>query len=81
MTFDNGRGPDICFQLGRKIVLVDATVVNPLTPSYVEKEAAEPSHTLRMAEANQRRSHEEMASVRGMDFDPLAFFTYGIPGP
>ena len=79
--FDNGRGPDICFHLGRKIVLVDVTVVIPLAPSYVEKEAAEPSHTLRMAEANKRRSHEEMALVRGMEFHLLAFSTYGIPGP
>ena len=79
--FDNGRGPDICFQLGRKTALVDVTVVNPLAPSYVEKEAAEPSHTLRMAEANKRRSHDEMATARGMEFYPLAFTTYGIPGP
>ena len=55
--------------------------MNPLAPSYVEKEAAEPSYTLRMAEANKRRSHEEMALVRGMEFHPLAFSTYGIPGP
>ena len=58
-----------------------ARFVDPLAPSYVKKEAAEPSHTLRMAEANKRRSHEEMALVRGMDFHPLVFSTYGSPGP
>ena len=79
--FDNGRGPDICFLLGRKLVLVDVTVVNPLAPSYVDREAAEPSFTVRQAERLKRRTHEEMAGAREMDFFPLAFTTYGVPGP
>ena len=66
---------------GRKLALVDVTVVNPLAPSYVDKEAAHPSHILRMAEGNKRRAHDEMAAARGMDFFPLAFTTYGVPGP
>ena len=63
--FDNCRGPDICFQLGKKLALVDVTVVDLLASSYVDKEAATPSHTLRLAEVNKRRSHEEMTAVRG----------------
>ena len=63
------------------IVLVNVRVVNPLTPSYVDREAAERSHTLSMDEANKRNTHDKMALVRGMELDPLAFTTYEIPGP
>ena len=65
----------------RKLVLVDVKMVNPLAPSYVDKEAAEPSFTVRQAEHLKRRTHEEMAGAREMDFFPLAFTTYGVPGP
>ena len=79
--FDNGRGPDIYFLPGKRLVLVDVTVVNPLAHSYVDKEAAEPSFTVMQAERLKRRTHEEMAGARGIGFFPLAFTTYGVPGP
>ena len=78
--FDNGRGPDICFLLGNELTLVDVTVVNPLAPSYVEKEAKFPGSTLQKAEAQKMCQHEDMASARSMRFFPLAFTCFGVPG-
>lgn len=76
-----GEGPDVCFMLGDRPVLVDVTVVCPLATSYVDSEAANPGSTLRTAEADKERTYGTFASVRGMQFAPLAFATCGTPGP
>jgi hypothetical protein len=77
--FDGGSGPDVCFQLGDNLVLVDVTVVNPLASSYVEAEARAPGHTLAGADARKSAVHTAMAEARGMVFKPLALTVFGEP--
>lgn len=79
--FGNGKGPDVCFSLGSKLVLVDVTVVNPLADSYVIAESLEPGVTLRNAELRKDRESLDASTARNMEFWPLALTTFGIPGP
>lgn len=76
--FADGSGPDICFQLGTRLMLVDVTIVNPLAPTYVATEAISPGHTLAQADAKKDRLHTESAAARHMRFSPLALTVFGL---
>ena len=79
--FSDGKGPDVCFQLGDQLALIDVTIVNPLAPSYVVAEAARPGATVEAAESSKDRRHSADADSRRMAFFPLALTTFGLPGP
>jgi hypothetical protein len=79
--FDAGSGPDVCFQLGDSLALVDVTIVNPLAETYVDAEAREPGRTLRRADDGKDASYLSMAKARGMTFKPLAMSVFGEPSP
>jgi len=74
-------GPDVCFLLGGTLVLVDVTVVNPLAPSYVDKEVEDAGSALQDAEARKDRRYLSGAEDRRMDFQPLALSVFGQLGP
>jgi len=78
--FLGGKGPDVIFQMGDAMVLVDLVICNPLADSYVEAEAATPGATLKRAEAEKDRRHSAESAARKMEFYPLALTTFGAPG-
>eukprot|EP00759_Apiculatamorpha_spiralis_P039789 PhF_6_TR38624/c5_g3_i1/m.57589 len=39
--YEDGKGPDILFQLGSQLTAVDVTIVNPLTDTYVWRQVWE----------------------------------------
>jgi len=75
-----GRGPDVLFQMGDTLALVDIVICNPLADTYVEAEAATPGQTLKKWEAEKARRYGADILARGMEFYPLALTTYGTPG-
>ena len=77
--FVGGVGPDVCFQLGKHMALVDVTVVNPLADSYVAAEAVEAGTTLRRADEKKDSKYTTLAEDRLMTFHPLALSVFGTP--
>ena len=78
--YDEGKGPDLLFQMGHQLVMVDVTIANPLDPSYVEMESKAPGNTLVRAEATKHKTYGSLAATRGMKLFPLAFSAFGVLG-
>jgi hypothetical protein len=79
--FSNGKGPDVIFQLGGVMTMVDVTIRNPLAETYVDKEVASPGRTLEVAEGIKNTSYLDQSLRRGMAFTPLALSVHGGIGP
>ena len=79
--FGNGTGPDVCFLLRDKQVLVDVVITNPLADTYIAGEASEPGFAVRLAESTKDKQYSARAATLGMEFYPLALSTFGTLGP